>query len=153
MIWALLGVALISVFSSLFGDAPPAVETYLAETAAAVAVVVDAEAAEDEDRADEIEAYFEDLEEQIEEDRAELELLRGAFWEVDRRYDATLEDYERVFTDLEHFWERSAKRGLAIAVAMRRELTAEEWRRVVQQRRPAVEALLAELELDARRRR
>lgn len=139
MIWTLLAAALLSSFGSIFGE-PPATAGYLQATAAAVDRVVT-----DEDKADELEAYFEDLEEQIEEDRAELERLRRAFFEVDRRYDATLEDYERVFTDLEHFWERSARHGIAIAVAMRAEMTAEQWRRVVEARRPAAEALLAEL--------
>ncbi|MHC5019163.1 MAG: hypothetical protein ACYTGX_03415 [Planctomycetota bacterium] len=139
MIWTLLAVALLSTFGSIFGE-PPATDTYLRATAAAAVAVVT-----DEDKADELEAYFEDIEEQVEEDRAELERLRRAFFAVDRRYDATLEDYERVFTDLEQFWERSARRGIAIAVAMRAEMTAEQWRQVVEARRPAADALLAEL--------
>lgn len=139
MIWALIAAMLLSTSGSLFGDPPPA-PAFLADTAAAVAVV-----AEDDDRADELEAYFEDLEELLEEDRAVLEQLRGDFWAVDKRYDATLEDYERVFTDLDHFWERSAKQAIAIAVAMRRELTVEEWRRVVEARRAAGAELRAAL--------
>ncbi len=140
MIWALLAIALISAFGSLFGDAAPVGE-FFAETAKAVVEVV----ADDEDRADELEAYFEDLEEQLEEDRAELDVLRAAFWEVDKRYDATLEDYQRVYTDLEHFWERSAKQAIALAVAVRAELSAQEWKRVVEARRPEVQRMLDEL--------
>jgi hypothetical protein len=140
MVWALLAVALIAVFGSLFGDAVPVGE-YVAATAKAVVEVVQ----DDEDRADELEAYFEDLEEQLEEDRAELEILRGAFWEIDKRYDATLEDYERVYTDLEKFWERSAKSAIALAIAIRAELTPEEWKQIVEARRPEVRRLLDEL--------
>lgn len=140
MIWALVVAWLIATPGSLFGDPPPA-GRYLADSAVAVARAV--QASGDEDRADELQAYFDDLEEQLDEDRAVLEHLRGAFWAVDKRYDATHEDYERVFTDLEQFWERSAKRAIAISVAMRRELTVDEWRRVVAARRPAAQALRA----------
>ncbi len=142
MLIALLGLALVAVFGSLFGDAAP-VDQYVEATAKAVVVVVDESG--DEDRSDELEAYFEDFEEQIEEDREALELLRGRFWAVDRRHDATLEDYERVYTDLEHFWERSTKRAVALAVAIRAELKPEEWKRIVEARRPEVRRMLDEL--------
>ncbi len=83
-----------------------------------------------EERAAEVQAALEEMLSAANAFEQEILELRRKFFEVDANYDATAEDYEQVFSELDTTWMRMQRRIVQLRYRMLGSMTREEWRAV-----------------------
>ncbi len=80
-----------------------------------------------EERAAEVQATLEEMRSAANAFEQQLQDMRDEFFEVDANYDATREDYEQLFAQLDVAWMQMQRRVVTLRYRMLGSMTRKEW--------------------------